>query len=473
METAKFYIEGAWIDPVSPATMDVIDPSTAERLCSVAVGNAQDVDRAVKAARSAFDAYSQYPVAERLELLDRIIAEYKKRGQDIAEVLSQELGAPPKFAYRNQVGAGLAQLVQARRSLAEYRFEVPTGKGAVWREPIGVVGMITPWNWPLNQIACKVGPALAVGCTMVLKPSEIAPLSALIFTEVLHEAGVPAGVFNLVNGDGQTAGTALSEHPDVDMISFTGSTRAGVAVARAAAPTIKRVHQELGGKSANIVFDDVDLSDAVEKGMSSTFSNSGQSCNSPSRMLVPSSRYREVTELVKAAGATYKVGPATAEETVLGPVVSQVQFDRIQAMIARAVEQGAEVIIGGAGRPEGLDRGYFVRPTVLGRVSPEMEIAKEEVFGPVLVVMTYEDEAEAVKLANDSLYGLAGYIQTSDVERARRVARQLRVGSVYVNFPAWDAAIPFGGYKHSGNGREHGEYGFDAFLEVKGVSGLE
>jgi aldehyde dehydrogenase (NAD+) len=473
MQTDKFYINGAWVNPINHQTLNVVDPSTAETFCAIAMGGADDVDQAVAAARTAFETYAQTSIEERAALLDRIIAQYKKRGKDLAEALARELGAPSKFAYRNQVGAGLAQLSEARRVLTSYSFQGPMGKGAVWREPIGVVGMITPWNWPLNQITCKVAPALAVGCTMVLKPSEIAPLSALIFAEILDEAGVPPGVFNLVNGDGQNVGACLSRHPSVDMISFTGSTRAGIEVARAAASTIKRVHQELGGKSANIIFDDADLRDAVTKGLEAAFANSGQSCNAPARMLVPSANYSSVVEIVREAGSKFKVGPAMAEDTVLGPVVSEAQFVKIEAMISRALEEGAEAVLGGPGRPEGLENGYFVRPTVLGRVTPEMEIAREEVFGPVLSLMTYESESDAIRIANDSIYGLAGFIQTADGDRAKRIAKQLRVGSVYVNSPAWDVAVPFGGYKRSGNGREHGEYGFDAFLEVKSISGLD
>jgi aldehyde dehydrogenase (NAD+) len=343
----------------------------------------------------------------------------------------------------------------------------------VVREPIGVVGLITPWNWPLNQITCKVGPALAAGCTMVLKPSEIAPLDAIIFAEILHEAGVPKGVFNLVNGDGPTVGQALAQHPDVDMMSFTGSTRAGILVAKSGADTVKRIHQELGGKSANILFPDVDLELAVTKGVAGCFGNSGQSCNAPTRMYVPRERHDEAAAIAKTAAEKFSVGPADDPKSRLGPVVSQIQFDKIQDLIKSGIDEGAALVTGGTGRPGGLNRGYYVKPTIFANVSQDMRIAREEIFGPVLAIMPYETIDEVVDRANDTVYGLASYLQSKDQKRAQEVARRMRSGNVYINYPAWDAGMPFGGYKQSGNGREYAEYGLEDFMEIKGIVGYE
>lgn len=469
----QFYIDGAWVDPVEPRRLDVIDPSTEEAFAEISLGSKADVDKAVAAAKRAFASYGSTSVAERLDLLNRIIDVYKKRSRDLALVVSREMGAPSEFSLEWQVGIGLSHLKKTAEVLRDYPFRQAKGRQMVVREPIGVAGLITPWNWPLNQITCKVGPALAVGCTMVLKPSEVAPLDAIIFAEILEEAGVPKGVFNLVNGDGPTVGQALANHPDVDMMSFTGSTRAGILVAKAAADTVKRVSQELGGKSANILLPDVDFSVAVGKGVAGCFGNSGQSCNAPTRMFVPRDRHDEAASIAKAAAEKFAVGPANAPDVDLGPVVSQIQFDKIQDLIQSGIDEGATLLTGGPGRPAGLNRGYFVRPTVFADVSPDMRISREEIFGPVLSILPYDSVDHAVELANDTVYGLASYIQSRDIENARKVAARMRTGNVHINYPAWDAAMPFGGYKQSGNGREYAEYGLEDFLEIKGIAGYE
>ena len=467
----QFYIDGAWVDPVEPRTLDVIDPSTEEPCGSIAVGSAADVDRAVKAARRAFAAFSLSTRAERLELLRAILREYMKRFEDVADVLSMEMGAPRAFAGSNQAPMGNLHLEQMIRTLEGYAFERMQGSTLIVREPIGVCGLITPWNWPINQIVCKVAPAIAAGCTMVLKPSEVAPLNAVIWSEVMHAAGVPAGVYNMVQGDGPTVGEAMSAHPDIDFMSFTGSTRAGIRVAEAAARTIKRVAQELGGKSANILLADVDFDRAVSKGVAGAFGNSGQSCNAPTRMFVPVERHDQVKAIARKAAEGFRVGPPGDANTVLGPVVSAVQFEKIQRLIESGIAEGAELVAGGPGRPEHLNRGYYVRPTVFAGVSNDMTIAREEIFGPVLSILPYRDEAEAIAMANDTVYGLAAYVQSASPERARAVAAKLRAGNVHINYPAWDSAAPFGGYKQSGNGREYAQFGLDEFLEVKAMIG--
>ena len=467
----QFYIDGAWVDPVVPSRFPVIDPSSEDVIADISMGSEADVDRAVAAAKRAFQTFGFTAPAERLALLRRIIDVYKTRMPDLAVAVSREMGAPRPFALSNQVGIGLAHLQKIAEVLEGFAFEERKGTSLVVKEPVGVVGLITPWNWPLNQITCKVGPALAAGCTMVLKPSEIAPLDAVIFAEILDEAGVPAGVFNLVNGDGPTVGQALARHPDVDMMSFTGSTRAGILVAKAAADTVKRVHQELGGKSANILFPDVDLAQAVTKGVAGCFGNSGQSCNAPTRMFVPRDRHDEAAAHAKAAAETFVVGPADAPGTVLGPVVSQVQYDKIQDLIESGIREGATLVTGGSGRPSGVNRGYYVRPTVFADVTPAMRIAREEIFGPVLSIMPYDTVEEAIRQANDTPYGLASYIQAKDIAKARETAVRMRTGNVHINYPAWDAGVPFGGYKQSGNGREYAEYGLEDFLEIKGILG--
>ncbi len=469
----QFYIDGAWVDPVVPNTIDVIDPSDESAFAQISLGSQADVDKAVAAAKRAFATFGFSPVEERIELLERIVAIYRRRSTDLALAVSREMGAPRKFALENQVGIGLAHLTQMVETLRSFEFREERGKNLIVKEPIGVVGLICPWNWPLNQITCKVAPAIAAGCTMVLKPSEIAPLDAIIFAEIMDEAGTPKGVFNLVNGDGPTVGEALATHPDIDMVSFTGSTRAGILVAKAAADTVKRVHQELGGKSANILFDDVDLATAVTKGVAGCYLNSGQSCNAPTRMFVPRQKLDEAASYAKAAAETFAVGPADAPGTTLGPVVSEVQFKKIQDLIESGIEDGATLVTGGPGRPAGLNRGYYVRPTVFADVTPDMRIAREEIFGPVLSILPYDSEEEVVATANDTVYGLASYIQTKDLEKARRIAARMRTGNVYINYPAWDAGLPFGGYKQSGNGREYGAFGLDDFLEIKGIAGYQ
>ncbi len=469
----QFYIDGGWVDPTTSNVLDVIDPSTEDSFAKIAMGSKADVDKAVAAAKRAFSTFGFTSPTERLELLRRVVAAYKKRQNDLALAVSREMGAPRGFALESQVGIGLSHLEKMVETLQNFQFEQSKGGSLVVKEPIGVVGLITPWNWPLNQITCKVAPALAAGCTMVLKPSEIAPLDAIIFAEILDEAGVPKGVFNLVNGDGPTVGQAIACHPDVDMVSFTGSTRAGILVAKAAADTVKRVHQELGGKSANILFPDVDFADAVKKGVSGCFGNSGQSCNAPTRMFVPRDRQNEAAAFAKAAAEKFHVGAADAPGTVLGPVVSKIQFDKIQNLIESGIAEGATLVTGGPGRPADLNRGYFVRPTVFADVTPDMRIAREEIFGPVLSIMPYDSVEQAIERANDTVYGLASYIQTKDIQRARETSRRLRTGNVYINYPVWDAGLPFGGYKQSGNGREYAEYGLDDFLEIKGIAGYE
>ena len=469
----QFYIDGAWVDPITPKTLDVIDPSTEEAFAQISLGSAADVDRAVAAAKAAFPAFSQTSRADRLQLLRRIFEVYQSRYEDFAQALSREMGAPLKFARASQAAMGTGHLAKLIEVFERFEFEELRGTTLIAKEPIGVVGMITPWNWPINQIVCKVGPALAAGCTMVLKPSEIAPLNAILWAEVLHEAGVPKGVFNLVNGDGPTVGDALARHPDVDMMSFTGSTRAGISVAKSAADTVKRVHQELGGKSANIILGDADIERAVSKGVAGCFGNSGQSCNAPTRMFVPADQHAVAAAVAKSAAEKFRVGPASEDGSMLGPVVSQLQYDKIQRLIEAGIQEGAELVTGGPGRPDGLNRGYYVRPTVFANVRPEMAIAREEIFGPVLSILPYASEEDAIRMANDTVYGLAGYVQSGSQDHARKVAARMRAGNVYINYPAWDAGAPFGGYKQSGNGREYADWGIEVFLEIKGVVGYE
>jgi aldehyde dehydrogenase (NAD+) len=469
----KFYIDGAWVKPLETRTLDVIDPSTEEAFTQIAIGSAADVDRAVTAARAAFDAFSRTSVAERVELLEAIGAEYDKRYEHIAEAVSQDMGAPLAFARAAQAWIGRAHLTEIVEVLRNYRFDRMRGTTRIVKEPIGVVGMITPWNWPLNQITCKVGPALAAGCTMVLKPSEVAPISAVIFAEVMHAAGVPKGVFNMVQGTGDEVGSRISSHPDIDMVSFTGSTRAGVLVAKSAADTVKRVHQELGGKSANILLPDADLAAAIPPGIATCFGNSGQSCNAPTRMLVQRAQQEKAIAIAREAAGTYVVGDPRSDKSNLGPVVSKVQFDKIQELIASGIVEGAALVAGGIGRPEGLTHGYYVRPTVFADVKPSMRIAREEIFGPVLSIIPYETEEDAIRIANETAYGLAAYVQSSDIEHARAVGSKMRAGTVYLNNPAFDIGAPFGGYKQSGNGREWSEFGLDEFLETKGVVGFQ
>jgi len=464
------------VAPTRGRDFAVVNPATEERIATISLGSAADVDLAVAAAARAFESYVDSSVEERLRLLRRIIEVYQSRMGEMAETISLEMGAPMWLAKAAQAPAGLAHFVEMAKVLEHFEFEELKGSTLLRKEPVGVCGLITPWNWPMNQVCCKVAPALAAGCTMVLKPSEIAPLSAYLFAQILHEAGVPAGVFNLVNGDGPTVGAAISAHPGIAMVSFTGSTRAGVAVAAAAAPTVKRVTQELGGKSANIILEDADFETAVKEGVQACFRNTGQSCDAPTRMLVPRRKMEAATAAAKeAAQATRPATNAVEGETrgSIGPLVSGAQFEKVQRLIEAGIAEGATLVTGGVGLPEGVSRGYFVKPTVFAGVRNDMTVAREEIFGPVLCILPYEDEDDAVRIANDTAYGLSGYVTSGDMERARRVARRIRAGNVHVNGARIDFAGCFGGYKQSGNGREWGEAGLEEFLELKAIFGYE
>tara|TARA_B100000131_G_scaffold92503_1_gene89338 strand:- start:423 stop:1853 length:1431 start_codon:yes stop_codon:yes gene_type:complete len=467
----KFFINGKWIEPAGRSTLDVINPATEKAFATISLGNADDVDSAAKAAKSAFDSWSNSSIEERKEIISNIVGGLKSRSDEMATAISSEMGAPMGLSKTAQVGSGLGHFMNVLSILENFEFEEIRGTTKIVKEPAGVCGFITPWNWPLNQIACKVAPAIAAGCTMVLKPSEIAPISAYILTEIIAESGLPAGVFNLVNGDGLTVGAAISGHPDIDLVSFTGSTRAGREVAKAAADGIKRVTQELGGKSANIILNDVpDFARAVSGGVAGCFGNSGQSCNAPTRMLVPQSRMEEAINAAKAAAAKSVVGDPSAESTRMGPVVSEIQFNKIQTLIQKGIDEGADLIAGGPSRPEGLEEGYFVRPTIFANVSNDMTIAREEIFGPVLSIIGYKDDDDAVSIANDTDYGLSGYV-SGEPGHAQAIARKLRTGNVHINGAGPDFSAPFGGYKQSGNGREWGIEGFEEFLETKAMMG--
>jgi len=469
----QFYIDGKWVDPVTPKTLNVINPATEEPIGQISLGSKADVDKAVAAARKAFETFSRTTKEERLALLQKITEVYQRRFGEFAETISLEMGAPMWLSKAAQAATGVAHLMQTMKILKDFEFTKTQGTTGIMYEPVGVVGMITPWNWPVNQIMCKAAPAIAAGCTMVLKPSEIAPLNAMLIADVFHEAGVPAGVFNVVNGDGPTVGEAMSAHPGIDMMSFTGSTRAGVAVAKASADTVKRVTQELGGKSANIILEDADLKKAVTGGVMGCFGNSGQSCNAPTRMFVPRKKQDEAIAIAKATAESVKVADPFSEGMVMGPVVSEAQFNKIQGLIKKGIDEGATLVAGGLGRPDGLNRGYFVRPTVFANVTNDMTIAREEIFGPVLSILPYDTEEEAIQMANDTPYGLSGYVQSGSVEHARKVAARLRTGNVHLNGAGPDFNAPFGGYKMSGTGREWGEHGFKEFLEVKAVLGYQ
>ena len=472
-EHTKFYINGKWVDPVTPKTLEVLDPSTEEACATISLGSEADVDLAVAAAKAAFDSFSQTSVEERVALLERLAAIFQRRIGEIAEAIRLEMGAPIKLASTAQAYAGLGHITEAAKVLKTYAFTEDLGPHRVVREPIGVCGLITPWNWPLNQVSCKVAPALAVGCTMILKPSEIAPLSAYLYAEMMDEAGVPAGVFNLVNGDGPTVGEALSRHPDVDMMSFTGSTRAGSLVAQNAAPTVRRVTQELGGKSPNVILEDADLEAAVTRGVMHMYNNTGQSCNAPSRMLVPRTLLQQAEQIAEKVSEAVVMGPTSADTTTMGPVISKLQWDKIQGLIEAGIAEGAKVVCGGPGLPEGIERGYYVRPTVFSEVSNDMTVAQQEIFGPVLVMIPYDSEEEAIRIANDTPYGLAGYVQSGDLDHARRIASRIRAGNVHINGASGGFDVPFGGYKQSGNGREWGAHGFTDYLEIKAIEGYD
>ncbi len=467
----RFYINGEWVSPIESQLKDIINPATEQAIGQVALGSKADVDRAVDAAKNAFTSWSQTTRDERLAILDRIIALYEERMEEIAQAITAEMGAPISMARDSQAPIGLTHFKVARNVLESFSFEESLGTSQIIKEPIGVCGFITPWNWPMNQVVCKIAPALACGCTIVLKPSELAPISVNILVDILDKAGVPAGVFNMVYGDGPSVGAAMSEHPDIDMVSLTGSTRAGVQVSKAAADTIKRVALELGGKSANIILDDTNFDEVVANGAASCFRNVGQSCNAPTRMLVPAHLHDRAVAAVKAQAAATVVGDPLNENTDIGPLANAPQFAKVNSMIEEAIASGSELVAGGSGRPEGLTRGYFVKPTAFANVTNDMMIAREEVFGPVLAIMPYQTEEEAIEIANDSPYGLAAYVQSGDPDRARAVARKLRAGNVFMNGNDFDPNAPFGGYKQSGNGREWGEFGFHDFLEIKGVVG--
>ena len=474
LDRRKFYINGQWVEPSEANDAEVINPSTEQACAVISFGSQADTDAAVAAARAAFVPWAETPVAERVQLLKNLYDVYKARAGEMAEAISMEMGAPMELSRTAQVGAGIAHLKNMIQVIENFEFDRPLGEHApdnrVLYEPVGVCAMITPWNWPMNQVTLKVVPALGAGCTMVLKPSEEAPLSSMLFAEMIDEAGFPPGVFNLVNGDGLGVGTQLSGHPEVDMVSFTGSTRAGVAISKNAADSVKRVALELGGKGANLIFDDADEK-ALAWGVWRCFNNSGQSCNAPTRMLVQRSIYDKAIETAREVAEKTAVDIASNEGKHIGPVVNERQFAKIQGLIQTGIDEGATLVAGGTGRPEGHDEGYFVRPTVFADVTPEMAIANEEIFGPVLSIMPFDTEEEAVAIANDTPYGLTNYVQTTDPERARRVARRLRSGMVEMNLNPRGAGAPFGGYGQSGNGREGGEWGLEEFLEVKSVSG--
>ena len=467
----KFYINGEWVDPITPKSLGVINPANEEVVSEISLGSEEDVNKAVAAAKKAFTTFSVTTREDRLELFEKIINVYKKRMPDLAKAITSEMGAPVNLANAAQAPAGLGHLSKAYNALKEYKFETTINTTIIRKEPVGVCGLITPWNWPINQIACKVGPALAAGCTMVLKPSEVAPLSAIIFSEILDEAGVPPGVYNMVNGDGPTVGEAMSKHPDIDMMSFTGSTRAGISVAKAAADTVKRVTQELGGKSANILLHDADFNKAVTKGVMHCMNNSGQSCNAPTRMLVPQSKMDEVIDIAKNTLSKIVVGNPESEATTIGPVVSEIQYNKIKNLIDIGIKEGATLVAGGTNAPEGYNKGYYVEPTIFANVTNDMTIAREEIFGPVLSILGYKDEDDAINIANETIYGLSGYVSSENVENAKSVASKLRTGMVHINNAPGDQSAPFGGYKMSGNGREWGEFGLEDFLEIKSVMG--
>lgn len=467
------YIDGEWVAPESPEDFTVLNPATEEPIATISLGSRADVDKAVVAARRAFASYSRTTLDERRAYLLRIIDVYRSKMEELAQTISQEMGAPLALSRGAQAPVGLGHFLEIVKVLGYFKFEELRASTLMRREPLGVCGLITPWNWPMNQIACKVAPALAAGCTMVLKPSEVAPLSAHLFARILDEADLPPGVFNLVNGYGSTVGSAICSHPDVDMVSFTGSTRAGIAVAQAAAPTVKRVTQELGGKSANIILDDADFERAVREGVRACFRNSGQSCNAPTRMLVPRRKIAEASRVAGEEAALVKVGDPFAEGTDIGPLASRAQFQKVKQMIERGLEEGAQLISGGPGLPEGFSRGYFVQPTVFSEVRNDMTIAREEIFGPVLCIIPYEDEDDAVRIANDTPYGLSGYVSSGSVEHARSIARRIRAGNVHINGARLDLGGCFGGFKQSGNGREWGQAGLEEFLEQKAIFGYE
>ena len=472
LNNLKFYIDGHWVDPVTPNVFDVINPATEEAFTQISMGTKADVDKAVAAAKAAFPKYSAWSVEDRVALLERVLEIYETRFDEIAKVISLEMGAPITLALGAQAAVGLTHFKSALKALKGFNFD-ETDDGVVLRhEPIGVCGLITPWNWPMNQVAIKVAPALATGCTMVLKPSEIAPLDAMILAEILHEAGVPAGVFNLINGNGPDVGEAMSAHHDIHMMSFTGSTRGGVAVAKTSADTVKRVSQELGGKSANIILRDTAVAQAVADGVRYCMSNSGQSCNAPTRMLVPNESMDIAIDAARGAAEGLIVGDPSDENTNLGPVISKVQFDKIQGLIQKGIDEGATLVAGGTGRPDHLPKGYYVKVTVFANANNNMTIAREEIFGPVITLIGYDSEEDAIEIANDTDYGLAGYVSSDNMDHAREVATKIRAGQIAINYTGGNGDTPFGGFKQSGNGREKGVWGLLDYLEVKAITGF-
>lgn len=477
LRKTDFFIDGKWVAPAVPKELEVINPADEQPFAVISLGSAADVDKAVAAARRAFDGWSRTSREERLAALERLLAVYQRRMHDMAKAISEEMGAPIKLAIEAQAECGAGHIKAFIRSLKSFTFEHALDERnpqeRIVHEPIGVCGLITPWNWPMNQVTLKVVPALAAGCTVVLKPSEIAPVSSIVFAEMMEEAGFPAGVFNMVNGDGPTVGEALSRHPGIDMMSFTGSTRAGIAVSKAAADGIKRVALELGGKSPNIVFADSDLPDAIARGLAHCFENTGQSCNAPTRMLVERPVYDRAVGLAADYAATVKVGNPAEDGDHIGPLVSEMQFNKVQGLIEAGIKEGARLVAGGLGRPDGFNRGYYVRPTVFADVNNDMTIAREEIFGPVLAMIPFDNEDDAVAIANDTPYGLSGYVQTKDQAKAQRVARRIRAGMVQINGAGRPYGSPFGGYKASGLGREGGKWGLEDFLEVKAISGWD
>ena len=471
MEKRKFYIDGRWVDPAVPAPFSIVNPATEETFASISLGSRHDVDRAVEAARRAFAVYGEASVEQRLHYLGRIIAGFRANLPELARLMTLEMGSPITFSTERQATVALFHFEEAVRVLESYAFEQRMGSGIIRREPIGVCGFITPWNWPLNQVASKVAPALAAGCTVVLKPSELAPLSSMLLAQIIDEAGLPPGVFNLVNGNGPTVGEAIASHPEIDMISFTGSTAAGIRVAKLAADGVKRVTQELGGKSANLILDDADIAASVQAGVHACYTNAGQNCQSPTRMLIPRSQRDLAFEAARRAVAEIRLGDPLDEQMTMGPLVSRAQFDKVQDLIQSGIDEGAVLVAGGSGRPAEVNRGYYVRPTVFGDVTEDMRIAREELFGPVLSIINYETEEEAIAIANNTPFGLAGFVQSANPERARKIANRIRAGRVYLNGAPFDRSLPFGGYKQSGNGREFGVFGFEEYLEVKAILG--
>ena len=469
MNLTKFYINGEFVDPSSKETLEIINPATEEEIGIVALGSTIDVDKAVYSARKAFSVSSKLSKKDRLDILETIRKNYKKRYRDVSEAIRLEMGAPVKLAEGAQTATGLGHLKTAMRVLEKHNFEYKHGDYIVREEPIGVCGLITPWNWPINQIVSKFAPAFAAGCSVVLKPSEIAPLSAMIIAEIIHESQIPPGMFNLVNGLGNVVGEAMSSHKDIDMMSFTGSTRGGVAVAKASATSVKRVSQELGGKSPNLILDDNSFNISITNGVIHVMGNSGQSCNAPTRMLVPKSRHDEALKIAKSALEKVKVGNPIDVNSDLGPLVSKNQFDKVQKLIKKGIEEGANLVAGGTGRPYGYDKGFYARPTIFGNVSNQMIIAKEEIFGPVLAIIPYDNLEEAISIANDTIYGLAAYITGEDREKCLEISRELRAGQISINYGSSGPSAPFGGYKQSGNGREKAEWGLTEFLEVKAI----